>query len=691
MRDGGGGMFFASRRIMPHRHRLLARPRALLSCSVAIALGVACTSEGAGPSQGNDGGVSDGSSTRPDTPGGLTRRSADPVVLSGGQVPGIVGSTPQDVVAFVRKSGAWSAIPVQVDERFRGDFCTVYAKAKLGDGAPCKTPLSIETIFYADEKTYTGSDPDPQFDRDDELVFMARHAGDRWGHAGGEPSGVRANTAVEVEIADGDEHGFVYLFIRADQTLDASAKQDLISYKQAFKGGPSAFDYKKDYPFVGLPSCGYAPNTTPIPCDPPILEDSIVKSANYERHFSARWVTDGLKITLGTSDGANILDLAQARFAPNICGRTVSTFSTSEGAFVANIDGPVRAIRSYLGANSGPLTQRTHIFYDRMEITHTMLRVHAIGSIMDLVDYATAATGMTYYNSQNKAGVPIDGKPDSVNTEVPSWELVSGPHGSVMHTLTVRSSLTLTNQGYYLDDNAADGANDQCELSSKLSSPDKVAFGQSGLRIMEGLADTDPRNGSKNHVFFERTSYYEEPTFGVSDAEARMARSPIKALVRNSGSTDACGDGVCGPTEAATCPHDCSPYDGRCGDGACNPWEDSVNCSADCRTGTSPVNSCGDGTCGVGEQKLNCAKDCWTPKYDPFSTCLKSRCAETYGACGDELACVEFVACVAECVDTGGAIEGCKTSCAGKVATTAEQRAYADALLACAGTKRCAP
>jgi len=48
---------------------------------------------------------------------------------------------------------------------------------------------------------------------------------------------------------------------------------------------------------------------------------------------------------------------------------------------------PVRVIRSYLGANSGPNTQRTHIFYDRREDIVTNLRVHSIPSIMDFFDY----------------------------------------------------------------------------------------------------------------------------------------------------------------------------------------------------------------------------------------------------------------------------------------------------------------
>ena len=101
----------------------------------------------------------------------------------------------------------------------------------------------------------------------------------------------------------------------------------------------------------------------------------------------------------------DILDRAKAQFAPGNCGRSEDTFNDAEGAFIANKSGPVRAIRSYIGANSGPLTQREHIFYERREDIRTFLRVHAIPGIMDYFDYSPAASGMTYKNNVNTGGV----------------------------------------------------------------------------------------------------------------------------------------------------------------------------------------------------------------------------------------------------------------------------------------------
>ena len=78
-----------------------------------------------------------------------------------------------------------------------------------------------------------------------------------------------------------------------------------------------------------------------------------------------------------------------------------------------NKSGPVRAIRTYVGANSGPYTERQHVFYDRREDITTFLRVHPIPGVMDFFDYSPAASGMTYRNNFNQAGIRINGVPDT--------------------------------------------------------------------------------------------------------------------------------------------------------------------------------------------------------------------------------------------------------------------------------------
>ncbi|MGA7436356.1 MAG: hypothetical protein WBW44_12180, partial [Solirubrobacterales bacterium] len=47
---------------------------------------------------------------------GLPDREADPVVLTGSQLPDLLGAVPGRIVAF-SWDGSWKQVPVQVDER----------------------------------------------------------------------------------------------------------------------------------------------------------------------------------------------------------------------------------------------------------------------------------------------------------------------------------------------------------------------------------------------------------------------------------------------------------------------------------------------------------------------------------------------------------------------------------------------
>ena len=193
--------------------------------------------------------------------------------------------------------------------------------------------------------------------------------------------------------------------------------------------------------------------------DGPNPEDSTVTTPYYTDHFSDRWLKDGLRVKTGGAPRADILDRAKATLGPGVCGRSEDTFDDAEGAFIANKSGPVRAIRSYIGANSGPLTQREHIFYEQREDVRTFLRVHAVPGPWDFFDYSSAAIGMTYRNNLNTGGVTIDGNPDSPASGRLTWESVDGPQGglSISHFLTTDIG-ALNNTSHYLDDSTPGAA-----------------------------------------------------------------------------------------------------------------------------------------------------------------------------------------------------------------------------------------
>ena len=67
-----------------------------------------------------------------------------------------------------------------------------------------------------------------------------------------------------------------------------------------------------------------------------------------------------------------------------------------------NISGPVRAIRSYLGANSYLYTVNTHLFYPDREDLVTDVRGHAgLPGYGSADDYMTGTTGLTYSDPVN--------------------------------------------------------------------------------------------------------------------------------------------------------------------------------------------------------------------------------------------------------------------------------------------------
>ena len=115
------------------------------------------------------------------------QRPTAPVVLTGADLPALVGAAPARIVAFrhARVDGQpqWTQIPVQVDQRkvvpfgsqpanntTPGVAGTVYGS---GSGGPT-------ALQYADPNTFVGADANANFDADDELVFMVADAG---GHA----------------------------------------------------------------------------------------------------------------------------------------------------------------------------------------------------------------------------------------------------------------------------------------------------------------------------------------------------------------------------------------------------------------------------------------------------------------------------------------------------------------------------
>jgi hypothetical protein len=451
-------------------------------------------------------------------------RTSEPVVLTGDALPPVRGVAPDRVAAFRYDgfNGGWHQIPVQVDERHVVDFRAVH------NNTP---PYSLQSLEYSDPGTLAGPDPNPDVDRDDEVVFMARDAFGRAPAGVPDPAGVRPGSGHEVRITDPldpDAAGWVYLFVH-DGSLDPAAGKDYVDYSFDLLAG----EYPEDYDFDGRGDVIGDPPANPTP--PANPENSRVTTPFYRERFADRWITDELRITAGSATGVDILDRNRLGVPfvtpdPVVCPRTENTFAAGHGAFVANIDGPVRAIRDYIGANSGQYTQRRQVFYDRREDLTTFLRVHSLPvGPSDLLDYSAAATGMTYRNDLMSGAVRIDGSPDSVPAGRLTWELAEGSQGSLVAAHRVDTDIPdFQITSIHLDD--ATPAALPC-------SGDAEARGTSGPSIQNGLPSTDatPRGGPgpDYRLTSHRTHFYEPPGLTAEAARRRgdEARTPLATEV----------------------------------------------------------------------------------------------------------------------------------------------------------------
>lgn len=414
---------------------------------------------------------------------GALARDGEPVVLHASDLPGLTGRAPSSLVAF-RYEDAWVQIPIQVDERAVVDFGDIYNWG----------PAGYIVLTYTDTATFTGPDPDPLLDADDEVVFLAGGAGE---DAAGcpEPEHVLPGSGVEIELTHPvtSERAFVYVF-ESDGALDPAAGASDIDYQFDLLSGP----YKTTYDT----------NAGPNP------EDSRVTTSAYSVRFSDRWIRDETSMAVGGATGADILDRHKNLFAPGNCTRSEDTFSAGEGAFIVNRTGPVRALRGYVGANSGPTTHRIHAFYDAREVVLTVLRVHAISGVMDYFDYSPAAASMTYLNEFNPGGVTIDGVQDTVVPGAPAWEMVTGPQGTLAMALRLFTDIPGFSYTSYYSDHLSPPET-QC-------TGDDYEYGASGLWVDQAIPNTDPGVSVSDCYVFEMTRHvaYGAPALGAAFAEA---------------------------------------------------------------------------------------------------------------------------------------------------------------------------
>ncbi len=474
-------------------------------------------------------------------------RPEEPVVLDGSALPKLAGTAPQHVVAFSWDTKKWNQIPTQVDQRDwvnPGQILNrpTSAYAKLPGGADYKvlvyTNPATPSPGYAWTPTYTGVAGHSGLGPDDEVSFLSNDAGVPAPAGTAAPDGVDASSVERVKVNDSlvaNNVGYVYLFSSPTLT-GGGAGTDGVNYTFSLDSG----SYESTY---HMGAAANPPNNSTLP-NP---EHSTVVTPSYSLDFGDRWLNDGLTMTTAGATGTNILERGRIQLVPGTCGRSEDTFdnvvpsSPYEAGFIVNISGPVRAIRSSIGANSGQYTVSNDIFYPQREDTSVELRVHTIPGAMVFDDLATGTAGLTYSNSNIPVGVPIDGHPDSVPSTSALWQMVSGAPGSLVTTQSLSTDIPgIAPTTYYLDQNPA------------IPTPctgDAAAWGQNGVAVTgpggANLACTDPTiygsascpaiagQSTANHLTATRHRYFEAPGMTAAQASTLAADTltPLQTTV----------------------------------------------------------------------------------------------------------------------------------------------------------------
>ena len=413
--------------------------------------------------------------------------NTEPVTVIGKDLQSLIGMSTGSIVGFKFNdiTKLWKQIPIQIDER----HWKFWSEIKHED---CRLKgYDIGSLVYADPNTYSGADEDPMFDENDEMVFMVKDAGDWASSDIPGPSGTEPGKRVEIRIQNPfrlQYVKFIYLFI--SNILKPNADKSYVDYNFNVLSWNKSHDqsYKETFDYSG--TFGN-------------LEDSSITTKYYHQHFKGTWYTDSLSIKVGNSTRENFIETDNIQFNPDTCLGSIETFTHSPTAFIANINGPVRGIRSFVGGGDGTLTQQDVLMYEQRQDVTTYLRIHPLHGFMRFMSYRPQVL-LTYYNSHNFDGVSINGKDNNFNRNLQDWEMVTGKTGSYIRSYHWDTDIShpqnLFRNWFYDSLTPLKHATNHPHLNkcSANLTGETSAWGTSGVISHSDLPNTDPLLTSTN-------------------------------------------------------------------------------------------------------------------------------------------------------------------------------------------------
>lgn len=268
-------------------------------------------------------------------------RQKFPVVLTGAEVPSLVGKDITKIFGYKYENNTWTQVPFQVDERTWVDFST---KRQPGE-------------------EYRYLPGDGLLDGNDELVFMLSDMGsqapsDNW-VVGADPE------RVEIKTTDPIDNTVSYLYIYTGNLSNYA--QDYVSYNRTVTGQ--------------------------------YTENTLVSSPFYQARYVGNWIWDYLSINNNTDmiDRLKYRVYGRTQAEGKGFNETEEYWSYGRSTYIGDKDGPVRVIRMVEGAASGPTTTYHAKWYKEVVNVEVNYRVHGIPNLWAYFDYKTNIP-MSVYN-----------------------------------------------------------------------------------------------------------------------------------------------------------------------------------------------------------------------------------------------------------------------------------------------------
>ena len=270
------------------------------------------------------------------------------------------------------------------------------------------------------------------------------------------------------------------------------------------------------------------------------LASGSIRTERFALDFADRWLLTGYRVFAPCGSGEDLID--------RVKGRVDLQFGTSEdeerwnqqSTYLGGITGPVRAIRSVLGAASGVNTTHHDIVYRNAWVRVVNLRVHPVDHVRLYLDWRPTPAGTMLYTPLNRGGVPIDGQNDPpVSDAWEDWTVVRHPGGGVVSLMIVPSSPLFTTKRFQYRDDLS--FNDAIPTNPSYSDEDDASYGSNGV-ILDGVRDSNvqaipmtlrtfPQCGGVGDAAFgdEYASWLQYPLSTTVTRESRIA-GPIRSL-----------------------------------------------------------------------------------------------------------------------------------------------------------------